>query len=60
MEDIVEKCIIYSMLINKKKNKKHKRKTNFSITTLNIMNKNDVKNMCPDFGIVTGNLKKTI
>ena len=29
------------MLINKKKNIKHKRKTNFSIITLNTINKND-------------------
>ena len=35
-----------------------KRKTSFSITTLNTMNKNDRKNLCTDFGIITGNLKK--
>ena len=35
-----------------------KKGTSFSITTLNTMNKNDLKNICIDFGIVTGNLKK--
>ena len=35
-----------------------KRKTSFSITTLNTMNKNDQKHLCTDFGMTTGNLKK--
>ena len=35
-----------------------KKRTSFSITTLNTMNKNDLKNICTDYGIRTGNLKK--
>ena len=35
-----------------------KKRTSFSITTLNTMNKNDLKNICIHFVIVTGNLKK--
>ena len=47
------------MVINKKiKQKLLKKRTSFSITTLNTMNKNDLKNICIHFVIVTGNLKK--
>ena len=42
----------------KKKKKQKISKEYFSFTTLNTMNKTDVQNVCMDFGIVTGNLKK--
>ena len=37
---------------------KTKRRTNISLSTLNTMNKNDLRNLCTDFGKITGNLKK--
>ena len=59
MEDIAEK--MYTIFHDNKQEQKPentKRKTNFSITTLNTVNKTDLKSICTDFGIVTGNLKK--
>ena len=59
MEDVVEKMYnIFHANKQEGKTENRKRKTNFSITTLNTMNKNDLKNICMDFGIITGNLKQ--
>ena len=58
MMDVVEK--MYTIFHNNKQEETPeitKKRTSFSITTLNTMNKNDLKNICIDFGIVTGNLK---
>ena len=48
-EEIEEKCIMYLMLINKKKKTENiKIITNFNITILNIMNKSNLKDLCTD------------
>ena len=53
---------VYNVYTNNQKQEETtentKRRTNFSIKTLHTMNKNDVKFLCTDFGIITGNLKK--
>jgi len=59
IEDVVEK--MYDIFhANKQEENPEitKKRTSFSITTLNTMNKNDLKNICTNYGIVTGNLKK--
>ena len=59
MMDVVEK--MYTIFHDNKQEDKTeitKKRTSFSITTLNTMNKNDLKNICIHFVIVTGNLKK--
>ena len=59
MEDVVEKmCNIFHANKQDENPEITKKRTSFSITTLNTMNKNDLKNICTDFGIRTGNLKK--
>ena len=59
MEDVVKK--MYTIFHDNKQEETQeitKKRTSFSITALNTMNKNDLKNICTDFGIRTGNLKK--
>jgi len=60
MEEVVEK--MYNLFNDNKQEEEittnTKRRTNFSISTLNTMKKEDLKNLCTDFGIKTGNLKK--
>ena len=47
MEDVVGKMYnIFHANKQEEKTENTKRKTNFSITTLNTMNKNDLKNIC--------------
>ena len=59
IEDVVEKmCNIFHANKQDENLEITKKRTSFSITTLNTMNKNDLQNICTDYGIKTGNLKK--
>ena len=61
MEEVVEK--MYNVLTaNKQEEEKQttpiKRKTEYTITTLNSIKKDNLKQVCMDYSTETGNLKK--
>ena len=49
---------LYNIFNNNKNQQKIFVKTEYTITTLNTMNKNNLKQLCTEYGIKTGNLKK--
>ena len=49
---------LYNIFNNNKNQQKIFVKTEYTITTLNTMNKNNLKQICNEYGIKTGNLKK--
>jgi len=54
--NIIDK--LYNIFNNNKNQQKTFVKIEYTITTLNTMNKNNLKQLCHEYGIKTGNLKK--